>query len=151
MTKMQYITAYQPKKRVQISFPKIGRTKQAHKKESDINYIMAKYQKTGLMTNLKNNMPNYGFATSNDFHTSMNIITKAQSMFDELPSTIRNKFENKPEKFLEFVGDQDNLPEMIELGLAYPGKIPANEDEEYISLSEGANTDEGSPSEETDS
>jgi phage internal scaffolding protein len=115
---MQYITAYQPKERHRINFGKKSRTKQAHAKEADINYIMRKYLKTGLIEHSRKHQPDYGFATSEDFHTSMNIITKANSMFEELPSQIRSKFENKPDQFLDFVHDENNLPEMIKMGLA---------------------------------
>ena len=78
---MQYITAYQQKNRHQIDFGKKSRTKQAHAKECDMNYIMRKFLKTGLIEHQRKHQPDYGFATSHDFHTSMNIITKANSMF----------------------------------------------------------------------
>ena len=117
---MQYITAYQQKKRHQIDFGKKSRTKQAHAKEADINHIMRKYLKTGLMEHSRNHQPDYGFATSDDFHTSMNIITKANSMFEDLPSSIRSRFENKPEQFLDFVNDESNKEEMLEMGLLDP-------------------------------
>ena len=38
-------------------------------------------------------------------------------MFEELPATIRKKFENDPAKFLDFVNDERNADEMVELGL----------------------------------
>lgn len=150
---MQYITAYEPKQRHQIDFGKKSRTKQAHAKEADINYIMRKYLKTGLLEHSRKHEPDYGFATSQDFHHSMNIITKANTMFEELPSTIRSKFENKPEKFLDFVHDETNLSEMIEMGLAKtPRYQPLVEDEDHRSESRDQNTEESqSDSTEKDS
>lgn len=140
---MQYITAYQPKERHRISFGTKSRTKQAHAKEADINYIMRKYLKTGLLEHSRKHEPDYGFATSEDFHTSMNIITKANSMFEELPSQIRSKFENKPDQFLDFVHDENNLEEMIKMGLAKePRYQPMGEDSEYTSESVDQNTGE---------
>ncbi len=91
--------------------------KQSFKDECDINNIMAKYQKTGAIDHFSKHAPRYEFASSNDFAESMRIVTKAQEMFAELPSSIRSKFNNEPEQFLEFVQNPDNLSEMETLGL----------------------------------
>ena len=40
---------------------KKSRTKQAHAQESDINYIMRKYLKTGLLEHSRKHEPDYGF------------------------------------------------------------------------------------------
>ena len=53
----------------------------------------------------------------------MNIVTRAQQMFEELPSKIRNKFKNDPSAFLDFVADPLNRPEMDEMGLT-EAKVP---------------------------
>ena len=92
-------------------------TKQSFKDDCDINLIMAKYVKTGVIDNVRDNPPEYGFASSDDFRQSMEIVSKANSMFENMPSKIRNKFENDPAKFLDFVQDEKNLPEMQEMGL----------------------------------
>jgi phage internal scaffolding protein len=150
---MQYITAYQPKERHQISFGTKSRTKQAHAKEADINYIMRKYLKTGLIEHSRNHQPDYGFATSEDFHTSMNIITKANTMFEDLPSSIRSKFDNQPSQFLDFVNNENNKKEMQEMGLLNPYyQDPSTDNLEDTSKLEGENTDESqSDSPEKDS
>ncbi len=118
------IHPYGGKRRVQLSFDKQGRTKQAFKKECDINQIMAKYQKTGAITHFAKNSPSYGDVTSQDFQESMEIITKAQQLFDDLPSSIRDKFGGSPGAFLDFVQNPDNLEEMQDLGLASSTKEP---------------------------
>jgi len=87
---------------------------------------MAKYQKTGAITHLANNQSEYGFATSIDFTQSMNIVAKAQSMFNDLPSSIRLKFKNDPASFLDFVQDESNADELVEMGLA--NAIPSDPD-----------------------
>jgi len=93
------------------------KAKQSFKNECDINQILAKYQKTGAITHFNKHVPNYGFATSDDFADSMRIITQANEMFAELPSSIRTKFDNKPEDFLRFVQNPENASEMADLGL----------------------------------
>lgn len=151
---MQYITAYQEKERHQIDFGTKSRTKQAHVKETDINHIMKKFLKTGLMEHSRNHQPDYGFATSEDFHTSMNIITRANSMFEDLPSQIRSRFENRPDKFLDFVNDENNQQEMVKMGLLDPIYQYKPEDiSEQSSEIDSGNTEEtrSESSEKTDS
>lgn len=113
-----FATAYSNHISVGLDFPEPGMTKQAHKDESDINQIMAKYQRTGILAHAKNYSGEYGFATSDSFHDSLNIIQKAQNMFDALPSAIRTKFQNDPSQFLNFVQDPENAQELYDLGLS---------------------------------
>jgi len=106
---------------VGIKFPKKGRTKQWHKKECDINQIMLKYQKHGVIDHVNKHEANYGFATSDDLHESLNMIKTANEMFADLPSKARTKFENDPAQFLDFVQDPKNKEEIYNLGLSdYP-------------------------------
>ncbi len=91
---------------------------QQFKEDCDINTIMQRFQKSGAIDHVSNHQPQYGFATPSDYHTSMNIIAIADSMFNDLPSGIRNRFSNNPEEFLEFVQNPDNADEAKKLGIA---------------------------------
>ncbi len=113
--------------RVQLTFPKRGRTKQSFRDECDINLIMGKYQKTGALSHFNKFSGSYGFATSEDFSSAMRTVTMAQDMFDHLPSSIRNRFANDPAQFLEFVQVADNRDEAIELGL-----FPAEQERDEV-------------------
>lgn len=95
-------------------------TKQSHKKECDINNIMAKYQKTGLCSHIAKYEPSYQDAPDIDYHMAMNKIAQVDEVFMELPSTVRKHFENDPGKFLEFVDDPDNVDQLREWGLCKP-------------------------------
>lgn len=95
-------------------------TVQSAKKECDINNIVAKYQKTGAIEHANRYEPQYGEVTSVTFQDAMNQVTSAQQMFDDLPSSIRQRFEGDPGAFLDFVADPSNAEEMAELGLV-PG------------------------------
>ncbi len=106
--------------RVQVFFEGTGRAKQSMRDECDINNIMSKYAKTGYVDHFARHGGDYGFATSVSFHEAMNIVSKADQMFDELPSKARNRFHGDPAEFLDFVQNEDNLDEMRELGLAGP-------------------------------
>lgn len=60
----------------------------------------------------------YGdFADGSDFQTHMDRIVSAQQQFDSLPAEIRDRFDNDPAELLDFVSDENNRDEAIELGL----------------------------------
>lgn len=98
-----------------------SRTKQAHKDETDINRIMQKYQKTGLLDHVNKYQGEYGdFSEVTDFQSALNKIHESQEMFGTLPSSIRKQFDNDPGKFLNFVEDPNNFDAAVDLGLFTP-------------------------------
>lgn len=114
-------------------------TKQSFKDDCDINLIMAKFIKTGVLDHLREHGAEYGFASSDDFRASMEIISKAESMFEELPSQIRTQFDNDPATFLDFVQDENNIPKMQEMGLAI--KTPKQPQPHSLDKKDGAAID----------
>lgn len=115
---IQYATAYSPKERVPISFAKTGRTKQQDADKTNINLIMKKFLKTGVIDFTNKHEASYGFATSDSFQESLQIIQTATEMFDDLPSQLRTKFNHDPATFLDYVQNPDNQDTLYELGLA---------------------------------
>lgn len=114
-------STYSPKTRVQIEFPANSPfTQQSFKEECDINTIMAKYMSTGELPNIQERMPQYLDVTGQDFQQQMEFVAQAQSMFEELPSSIRNRFDNDPAQFLDFCSNENNRPELAEMGLLKP-------------------------------
>lgn len=97
----------------------LPRTKQSFTQECDINNIMAKYQKTGAINHFNSLNPEYGEHTPQDYHQSMNIIAHSNNLFEQLPSSIRKRFNNQPEQFLSFVQNPSNEDEMVQMGLAH--------------------------------
>ncbi len=95
--------------------------KQSFQNECDINTIMRKFEKNGLIDHLNTYNGEYGnFIPFADYHTSLNTILAADEAFASIPSSIRTRFDNDPAKFLEFAQNQNNLDQMIEMGLAPP-------------------------------
>lgn len=95
------------------------RTQQQFKAECDINNIMAKYKKTGVLPSLIKADPRYGdFSDVLDYQESLNIVMHANDQFAALSAKVRRRFDNDPAKFLEFTADPKNAEEMIDLGLA---------------------------------
>ncbi len=120
---MEFVSRIEGRPRVQLLCEGTGRTRQSSRDECDINVIMAKYAKTGFINHFARHGGDYGFASSVDFHGAMNIVTKADQMFADLPADARNRFHGEPAEFLDFVADPANLDEMRVLGLAVP-KVP---------------------------
>lgn len=114
-------STYSPKLKVSITFPEDSlHTKQEFADECDINVLLARYQNTGEIPNINERAPQYLDATGHDFQTHMDFIAGAKSLFQEMPSAIRNRFDNDPAKFLDFTSQEKNRPEMAEMGLLKP-------------------------------
>lgn len=113
-----FITAYGKKTRKPYKTSGESMTKQSFKDECDINNILKKYQKTGLLNHVNQHKGDYTDLTQNvDYHTAQNMIIQAQNSFNSLPSSIRLKFNNDPGQFLDFVHNPDNVDEMKSMGL----------------------------------
>lgn len=106
-----------------------SRTKQSAEAETNINNILARYNKTGQLTHISQALGEYRDVSGlPDLHEAMNIVAEAQSMFQELPAAIRKRVGHDVGNFLPFVDDPENLEECIELGLlpesAKPKPVP---------------------------
>ena len=94
-----------------------GKTEQAHKKQTDINYILEDYRRSGLIKHAAKNKGVYDDVPAVDFQEAMLLVTNAQNMFMELPSDMRKRFGNDPGAFLNFVQDPGNKQEMARMGI----------------------------------
>lgn len=113
-------SAYSPRVRVAISFPAQGRTKQSFKTECDINTIMSRYLKTGMVDFVNKHSPQYHDVTGVDYQEALQVVAESQSLFNDLPAQLRGQFKNDPALFLDFVSDPTNRPEMARMGLLRP-------------------------------
>ena len=89
------------------------------KDDCDINRIMLKYQKTGVLDHAKTYQGQYSdfSQVTGDYQEHMNAVIQANEMFMSLPSSVRKQFDNDPGEFLAFVDDPNNADEMVSLGL----------------------------------
>lgn len=95
-----------------------GKTQQQFKDESDINTIVDRFLAAGEIPQSTPFPAQTEFAEIFDFQSSMNVMRKAQESFMELNAKVRARFDNDPQKFLEFIHDKDNAEEMVKLKLA---------------------------------
>lgn len=104
-----------------------GRTLQSAANEADINVIVGRFMKSGVIPQVTAPPVSQDFADSFDFQSSMNLLVAAKNAFMQLPADIRTRFNNDPARYVEFVSDERNLDEMRKLGIANPVKEPPKE------------------------
>lgn len=112
------MTKVHVRKRVKLDGFEPSLTHQEFAGESDINNIVKKYKRTGVVSHVSSVTPLEGdFSEAVDFHTAMNIVADAQQRFDALPATVRKRFSNDPALFLDAFANPEMLPELKSLGL----------------------------------
>lgn len=101
-----------------------GRTKQSFKDSADINKILRKAQKAGTLSHLQKFEGVYGDFSDFDYQEAQIMLARGKSIFDELPSEVRNEFGNNPASFFQYVNDPANKDELAKKlpALAAPGR-----------------------------
>lgn len=121
-----------------------GRTEQHHKDACDINQILARYTKTGLIEHVKDHGRYYDAPDPVDFQEACNTVIAAHQLFDTLPAAVRKECDNDPAKFLEMIADKENVDWMAKHGLLKKGdELPAGASETAPVPSEGETTPSG--------
>jgi len=96
-------------------------TQQQFEKECDINNIIARYQKTGELTHLNQNRGAFAdLSEITTYQDMVNQVMKADETFAALPAQIRKRFENNPQKLIDFLNDEKSYDEALALGLVNP-------------------------------
>lgn len=95
-------------------------TQQQFKEEADINTIVDRFLKSGVLPTAVN-MPQYvDYEGVFDFQSAMNVVRQADENFMRLDAKVRARFNNSPQAFLEFFANPENAEEAVRLGLAIP-------------------------------
>lgn len=104
--------------------PDSSLTHQSFKEECDINTIMRRFAVTGeLPDNVR--VPQYQeYEGVFDFQTAMNLVRTSQEAFEAMPATVRDRFNNDPARFMDFVNDADNYDEALKMGIVNPRPKP---------------------------
>lgn len=103
-----------------------SRTQQSMRDEADINVLVKRFGVTGQMP-VSVRIPEYqDFDAVFDFQSAQNAILQAQASFNAMPAEVRSRFDNSPQRFLEFCANPANLDEMRKIGLAVPKEPEAD-------------------------
>lgn len=85
--------------------------------ECDINVIIERFGVTGELPNAPVS-PQYGdFSGITDYHSALNKINATMDDFMALPAQLRVRFDHDPVKLLDFLQNDQNRDEAIQLGL----------------------------------
>lgn len=115
-----------------VAFESVNPTlaQQQFKDEADINRLVDRFLRTGEIP------PVDGRAIYGNFldiplsyQDCLEAVCRAQEVFDELPSKLRQRFNNDPAELLSFLQDPKNLDEAVKLGLL---EKPAPEPEPVV-------------------
>jgi len=94
-------------------------TQQSFKELCDINNVVARYRDLGGIP-VPALPPRYlDLSTAPaDYQSALNTVIAVRGHFDALPARVRQRFSGDPVAFLEFVGNPENRPELVAMGLA---------------------------------
>ena len=134
-----YGTKFATKKSIKEYPP--TRTKQDLKDQCDINKIFARFKRDGVLNHINANQPIFTDFTANDYQECLNKVIDADNAFLALPSNIRERFANDPQRLLSFIQDESNYEEGFKLGLFNARPAP---EESVASKSSPGVTDAGS-------
>lgn len=97
--------------------------RQAMADETDVNQILARYANGGVL-NVNGKEPLYGDVSEvPDYATALRIVREADAAFATLPAKVRDRFNNDPGQLVDFVLDDSNRAEAVELGLLEASKV----------------------------
>lgn len=92
-------------------------TRQSEAEASDINFIMKRYEKTGVLPVATREALFMDVSNFGTFHEALQHVEEARSAFDALPPKVRARFQNDPVAFVDFCSTPGNRDELVQLGL----------------------------------
>lgn len=97
-------------------------TKQSFAEETDINSIVARFQKGhDISASVRERVAEFGdFSNVPSYQDAMDFIARATGMFMSLDATVRERFVNDPGRMVSFLKDSKNYDEAVKLGLVVP-------------------------------
>mgnify|MGYP000138010005 CR=1 FL=1 len=104
------------------------RTEQHSAHETDINYLMKKYQPDELASYIaarnahRQEIVGHDFSREPSLQDAKNMALQMKKAYDELPEEIKKEFPNHLE-FLKFIDNPRNQEKMIKMGLLKPKEI----------------------------
>jgi len=103
-------------------------TKQSDHDRACIHKIIKNYENTGILPQRPEGIFNADdiLPDVDSYHDAMNIVVDAQQKFNALPSDVRERFHNSPERMLQELANPKNRQEMVDLGLMNPVGEGAN-------------------------
>lgn len=104
-----------------------SKTMQEFKDEVNINNIMAKYKKNGVVSHIMKDQPMFDDVSETmTYREALQLQITAKENFMQLPSKVRARFKNDPADLMDFLNDSQNFDEAVKLGLVEKPEIPVS-------------------------
>ncbi len=123
MTQKPYTAVNRPPK-VILDCKDKTRTRQSEAAGCDINQIVSRFEKTGILPIDGREALYEDVSHITDYRDALDRVTMAEQAFKQLPAKVRSRFHNEPAAFLDFASDPTNRDEMREMGLLEPLEEP---------------------------
>lgn len=93
-------------------------TKQSFTEDCDINVIMRRHLRTGLIEHINPRQPTYGdYSQARTLHEALELVSEAQDEFMTLPAEVRSMVQNSPERLLQALSDPEETAALAAAGL----------------------------------
>lgn len=91
-------------------------TVQAAKDECDINKIIARYVKTGLLSHMSKGVPRFvDVSEVGDYRSAIEHLRSSEEWFGRLPAEVRREFENDVAVFLDAMDTEEGRARLASL------------------------------------
>ncbi len=99
-----------------------GGAKQSMKDECDVNLIVARFTKTGLISHVSEGVPMFvDVAELGDYRSVIEQVRKVDEYFSGLPAEVRSEFSNDASRFMEYLESGASAEDLMKLGLSIVG------------------------------
>ena len=123
--KQKFNTGYGPIPEADTVVEGESMTEQSHTKHCDINNIIKRFKRDGVIEHVNEREAQYTDTSScPDYHGALEIVRQTEQMFASMPAVLRDKFENDAGVYLEWINDPENRAEAEELKLLPPSVEP---------------------------
>lgn len=102
-----------------------SRTKQSETEATNVNTIMRKFQRTGVIDHWNQRRPEFGdFSQSQSLQENMDKVMEASDAFNELDAHVRRAADNDPIKLLALMATEEGLESLRAAGMFLEPPIP---------------------------
>lgn len=108
-------------------------TEQQFAEDCDVNVILKRILRVPTVLQafqrgeLDSTTGTYGdFSSMPSYQEALQQVIDANAKFNELPAEIRLKFNNDPQRLIDYLGDKNNLEESYKIGLRIKPKVEPN-------------------------
>lgn len=98
-------------------------TRQSEARQTDINFIMAQYEKNGTLPISQVEGMFEDVSEVGSYREMLDAVRVADEAFMSLPAKVRSHFDNNPALLLDAMNDESRRQELVDLGVINPPAV----------------------------